>query len=277
MFIAIAAISFAACTNNQASNSITQTESIDTKALYACPMHPEATGIKGDKCPKCGMELSVPVKHNESIDNDSFYACSMHMEITGKKGDKCSKCGMELTVPVKHNESGHNHGEGTQKPATSEMNKSTTSIAAVKTGSNPLSDVYSSYFDLKNALTKDDGKAAQSAANNLYDNISQINAATLSPEENAIWTKYKKKLSFDAEHIKGVDVNEHQREHFISLSKNMHEVMKVIKNDKTVYYQHCPMANDGKGANWLSLDSKISNPYFGKSMPNCGTTLETLK
>lgn len=29
-----------------------------------------------------------------------LYACSMHPEITGKKGEKCSKCGMELTVPV---------------------------------------------------------------------------------------------------------------------------------------------------------------------------------
>jgi hypothetical protein len=24
------------------------------------------------------------------------YACSMHPEVTGKKGDKCSKCGMAL-------------------------------------------------------------------------------------------------------------------------------------------------------------------------------------
>ncbi|HEX9152559.1 MAG TPA: DUF3347 domain-containing protein [Flavobacterium sp.] len=28
------------------------------------------------------------------------YACSMHPEITGKKGEVCSKCGMELTEPV---------------------------------------------------------------------------------------------------------------------------------------------------------------------------------
>ena len=31
------------------------------------------------------------------------YACSMHPEVTGKKGDKCSKCQMELSVPVKEN------------------------------------------------------------------------------------------------------------------------------------------------------------------------------
>ena len=53
--------------------------------------------------------------------------------------------------------------------------------------------------------------------------------------------------------------------------------MKAIKNNKPVYYQNCPMYNDGKGANWLSLENKISNPYLGKSMPTCGKTLETIK
>jgi hypothetical protein len=32
---------------------------------------------------------------------DQVYACSMHPEITGKKGDKCSKCDMELTAVKK--------------------------------------------------------------------------------------------------------------------------------------------------------------------------------
>lgn len=32
-----------------------------TTELYACPMHPEVTGKKGEKCSKCGMELTEPV------------------------------------------------------------------------------------------------------------------------------------------------------------------------------------------------------------------------
>jgi hypothetical protein len=28
---------------------------------YACPMHPEVQGKLNDKCPKCGMKLTVPV------------------------------------------------------------------------------------------------------------------------------------------------------------------------------------------------------------------------
>jgi len=33
-------------------------------------------------------------------DDSKSYACPMHPEVTGKKGDKCTKCGMELTEEV---------------------------------------------------------------------------------------------------------------------------------------------------------------------------------
>lgn len=53
--------------NNKAGT--TQTPPVDTTAtkeaatpLYACPMHPEATGKKDSECPKCGMPLTEPVK-----------------------------------------------------------------------------------------------------------------------------------------------------------------------------------------------------------------------
>lgn len=34
--------------------------------LYACPMHPEVTGKKDEKCPKCGMKLTEPVKETKT-------------------------------------------------------------------------------------------------------------------------------------------------------------------------------------------------------------------
>jgi len=53
-------------------------------------------------CNSKNKETTAPDAVSETAQNDSqLYACSMHPEITGKKGDKCSKCGMELTEPVK--------------------------------------------------------------------------------------------------------------------------------------------------------------------------------
>ncbi len=108
-------IAFAACNTKQTAETTTTTEQSDQ--LYACPMHPEVTGKKGEKCSKCGMELTDLVKSETVVQptiepatkaettttieqSVQLYACPMHPEIKGKKGDKCSKCGMELTEPV---------------------------------------------------------------------------------------------------------------------------------------------------------------------------------
>jgi len=54
-------IAFTACNNKQAKETSDNTVE-QSDQLYACPMHPEITGKKGDKCSKCGMELTEPVK-----------------------------------------------------------------------------------------------------------------------------------------------------------------------------------------------------------------------
>jgi len=153
------------------------------------------------------------------------------------------------------------------------MKKSATTPTEI---ANPLAAVYTAYFDLKDALTKDNGASAAAKANELYKAIGDVQMEKLTATQHTVWMKYEKKISYDAEHIKGVTETGHQREHFITLSKNMYEVIKVIKTNGTVYYDYCPMANNGKGANWLSLEKPIINPYFGKQMLTCGNVQETI-
>lgn len=70
--ILIAAVLFtailSACNNNSGEakkideiNNAQTANAADGNKLYACPMHPEVTGKKGDKCSKCGMELTKEV------------------------------------------------------------------------------------------------------------------------------------------------------------------------------------------------------------------------
>ena len=54
-------IAFTAC-NNKTSNETGSDAAENSSKMYACPMHPEIMGNKGDKCSKCGMELTEPVK-----------------------------------------------------------------------------------------------------------------------------------------------------------------------------------------------------------------------
>jgi len=142
---------------------------------------------------------------------------------------------------------------------------------------NPLSSVYSAYFALKNALVASDGSAAAAQGKILFDALSAVKMEALQPKQHTVWMKYQQKLIGDAEKIRDVTNIKQQRERFASLSKNMYEVMKVIKPETEVYYDHCPMYNDGKGGDWLSTEKAIKNPYYGKQMMTCGSVTETLK
>jgi hypothetical protein len=65
---------------------------------HACSMHPEIMGMKGDKCSKCGVELTEKTTDKKVV--ATIYSCPMHPEVQGKLNSKCSKCGMPLTEPV---------------------------------------------------------------------------------------------------------------------------------------------------------------------------------
>ena len=67
-----------------------------------------------------------------------------------------------------------------------------------------------------------------------------------------------------------------QRTAFIQLSSAMIQSVKTFGINKKIYNQFCPMANDNKGANWLSFQENIKNPYFGDAMLTCGSTEETI-
>ena len=67
-----------ACGNNKTNGdkkNEKQKESVSTET-YACPMHPEVTGVKGDECNKCGMEL-MPV---DASTNAKVYVMEMKTE-----------------------------------------------------------------------------------------------------------------------------------------------------------------------------------------------------
>jgi hypothetical protein len=129
---------------------------------------------------------------------------------------------------------------------------------------------------VKDALVKTDGSLAATKAVLLLNSINAVKMENLTNEEHVEWMKVMKDLIFDAEHISETKDASHQRDHFTSLSKNMYSVMKVSKQETPTYYQFCPMANKGKGANWLSKENIVKNPYFGSKMLGCGKTVETI-
>ena len=142
---------------------------------------------------------------------------------------------------------------------------------------NELENVYAIYFDVKNALIKDDSKQTGTNSKKLLDALEMVKMEKLANKEHEAFMKYLSELKTDAGHIAESKDIEHQREHFTSLSAKIYELMKVIKPSYTVYLDHCPMYNDGKGADWISKESEIKNPYYGSNMLTCGKVKETIK
>jgi len=75
LFLSGSSLFFASCDNSKTDNKQATEQHKHTEndmdeqdhQLYACPMHSEVTGNKDDKCPKCGMKLTEPVKNDEHM------------------------------------------------------------------------------------------------------------------------------------------------------------------------------------------------------------------
>lgn len=140
-----------------------------------------------------------------------------------------------------------------------------------------LSAVLDSYLKVKNALIESDAKTSAKAAKSLAEAISKVDVSQLTVEQKEVWGRVSPNLEKSSKAISDSKEIEAQRESFLLLSKNMYNLIKVYKDDSPTYYQFCPMANDGKGANWLSKEKEVLNPYYGASMLKCGKVVETLE
>lgn len=142
--------------------------------------------------------------------------------------------------------------------------------------SDQLSTVFDHYFEVKDALVKTDGSMASEKATALVSALKSVKMDKLEMDVHMVWMKVMSDLQSDAKHIADIQDVSKQREYFMSLSKNMYALIKVSKTETPTYYQYCPMANEGKGANWLSKESAVKNPYYGSKMLGCGKVVETI-
>ena len=168
-------------------------------------------------------------------------------------------------------------GKSTNPPAvpgndtTMKKTKETLSTVSIK-------EILDSYLQMKNAFANDKDANAATAANDMTKAIAGFNKAALTPDQAKNFTDITEDAKEHAEHIgKNPGNIKHQREHFGLLSKDMYQLVKTFGAGQPLYYDHCPMYNDGKGANWISETEAIANPYYGQKMSGCGIVKEKLK
>lgn len=185
----------------------------------------------------------------------------------------CCQYSRELKPVAKSNDAGMDMKNGHANHNQNEMAKTNTSDAQ---NTPQLKAVFNNYFSVKDALIKTDAGTSSAKAAELVKAIKAVEMAKLSTDEHTVWMKVMKDLTANAEKIAASKDVAKQRETFALLSTNMYELAKVSKQETPVYYQHCPMYNNGKGANWLSKEEAVKNPYYGSKMLTCGSVQETI-
>jgi hypothetical protein len=134
------------------------------------------------------------------------------------------------------------------------------------------------YLHIKNALVSNSGSDAASGGKEMANAMGKVDKSLFSAEQKKVYDDIEDDLKEHAEHIgenaKDID---HQREHFTMMSEDVYDLVKAFGGGQTLYHDHCPMANDNKGAMWLSETKEIKNPYFGGKMNECVKVQEVIK
>ena len=141
-----------------------------------------------------------------------------------------------------------------------------------------LQPLYDEYFAMKDALTNDDLKAAKKYGSNMLKTLENIDMKLFKGDSHNFWMNQNNDIKKAMEHIEHFKKIEEVRNAFQPVSKSMVMLSNTYKPlGKDIFVQYCPMADNNKGANWLSLSKEIKNPYFGKAMHSCGEVTTVIK
>ena len=174
------------------------------------------------------------------------------------------------------NKSAGNQNESNTPQASSQTGNASTSKGEKNTAA--TNEIVLRYLAIKDGLSNDNGKDAAATAKAFVEAAGKVDITSFSADQKKTWEDIFADAKEMAEHIgANPDKLEHQREHFVMLSKDIYDLVKAFGREKVLYKIFDSMSNDGKGAFWLSEIKEIKNPYMGKAMLNSGTIQEKIK
>ncbi len=141
-----------------------------------------------------------------------------------------------------------------------------------------LNSVYNEYINLKDALVKEDSKSTSTSASTLLNNLTKVNMKLLSDNKaHNQWMSLEKEIKSSTTSISKASDIKAQRDHFKYLSSHLINAVQLFGVNEKVYVEFCPMADNNKGAYWLSKEEKVTNPYFGEAMLTCGEVKQVIE
>ena len=153
-----------------------------------------------------------------------------------------------------------------------------TRIKVSTTFQSQLKKVVTIYLSLKDHLVGSDGVKTQEKAITLKAALSNVDMKLLTTEvAHKNWMAIESELKEAIEKVaKTTDVNK-QRAAFVKLSSELIKAVQLIGVNQKIILQFCSMANNNKGAYWLSLETVVKNPYYGDAMLGCGEVKQVIE
>lgn len=216
------------------------------------------------------------LKNGDEVVTNGTFTVDAAAQLQGKKSMMNASGGKTMTGHEGHlGMQEDNSGENTNEANHSQMKER---IEVSNKFQNQLKQVFDDYILLKDALVNDDAKGAQQAGKQINQSLKKVDMKLLSDEKaHNHWMTIQKELKTSANTIENDSDIATQRAHFKHLSAHMISSVQLFGVNENVYIQFCPMADNNKGAYWISLEKEVRNPYYGAAMLTCGEVNATLQ
>ncbi|MBS1689794.1 MAG: DUF3347 domain-containing protein [Bacteroidetes bacterium] len=147
-------------------------------------------------------------------------------------------------------------------------------------GTQKLTTMLADYYGLKNAMLSLDATKADSFAKKLNASTADMQAYAAKDTASRQISPYLDSMNTGLQQIAAIKDPSCKRQQ-VPFSKVSDQLFAILKKTElrnaNIYLQHCPMALEEKGAHWLSNETEIKNPYFPKTMIDCGDLEDSLK
>jgi Cu(I)/Ag(I) efflux system membrane fusion protein len=218
----------------------------------------------------------------EEIAVSGTFSIDAAAQLAGKPSMMAPEGGAAMT--------GHDHGgtpsstststqdvhDGHQMDTLPKVNEMSETYQADEAFKDQLSDVFSSYLPLKDALIEGNVTTANKAAKTLLESLEEVDMSLVKGEAHMEWMNDLNVLKTASQAIAREDNLDRIRLMLSPLSDQLYHTLKKYQVEVDGYRQYCPMAKENTGAFWLSDSDEVLNPYFGEAMLTCGTVEETL-
>lgn len=211
------------------------------------------------------------LEEGEEIATHGTFSIDAAAQLAGKPSMMSPEGGAVMT--------GHNHGSATSTNMDHSSHKiPVKQILISADAKKDLLTLFESYLRLKDALVNDEFENSVGEAKKLKETLDGISMSLFEGDVHNLWVQESMPLKPLIEEIASAKDIDATRKLFKPFSMHMINIAKAFDPmEKSLFIQHCPMADDFKGADWLSTEDNIMNPYYGESMLTCGEVTDTIK